>query len=112
MLGSYQRDGGYSVVKFVSEKQKDVFGLLLHGERDIEFLTKYVMASDDEVAAINEKYTKSLNYDDYNLVDIKQSVNFSKSFKAGRSTQVTFDPEIIDQYRKELNEGDDDHASN
>ena len=112
MLGSYQRDGGCSVVKFVSEKQKDVFGLLLHGERDIEFLTKYVMASDDEVAVINEKYTKSLNYDDYNLVDIKQSVNFSKSFKAGRSTQVTFDPEIIDQYRKELNEGDDDHASN
>lgn len=112
MLGSYQRDGGCSVVKFVSEKQKDVFGLLLHGERDIEFLTKYVMASEDEVAAINEKYTKSLNYDDYNLVDIQQSVNFSQSFKAGRSTQVTFDPEIIDQYRKELNEGDDDHASN
>lgn len=112
MLGSYQRDGGCSVVKFVSEKQKDVFGLLLHGERNIEFLTKYVMASEDEVAAINEKYTKSLNYDDYNLVDIQQSVNFSQSFKAGRSTQVTFDPEIIDQYRKELNEGDDDHASN
>lgn len=112
MLGSYQRDGGCSVVKFVSEKQKDVFGLLLHGERDIEFLTKYVMASEDEVAAINEKYTKSLNYDDYNLVDIQQSVNFSQSFKAGRSTQVTFDPEIIDQYRKELNEGDDNHASN
>lgn len=112
MLGSYQRDGGCSVVKFVSEKQKDVFGLMLHGERDIEFLTKYVMASEDEVAAINEKYTKSLNYDDYNLVDIQQSVNFSQSFKAGRSTQVTFDPEIIDQYRKELNEGDDDHASN
>lgn len=112
MLGSYQRDGGCSVVKFVSEKQKDVFGLMLHGERDIEFLTKYVMASEDEVAAINEKYTKSLNYDDYNLVDIQQSVNFSQSFKAGRSTQVTFDPEIIDQYRKELNEGDVDNASN
>lgn len=116
VIGNYTEDAGNLIVRFSKSFNKKMFGLLIHGERDIDVLLKYAHASNKEDAhRLNKLYGNSkLKYDekDYEACSFNEKDCFTAGLKKERAIDVTFNSELIDQYRKELNEGDDDHASN
>lgn len=115
VIGNYTEDTGNLIVRFSKSFNKKMFGLLIHGERDIDRLLEYAHASNKEDAhRLNKLYGSSkLEYDekDYEACSFNEN-NHTAGLKKERAIEVTFNSELIDQYRKELNEGDDDHASN
>lgn len=115
VIGNYAEDTGNLIVRFSKSFNKKMFGLLIHGERDIDRLIEYAHASNKEDAhRLNRLYGNSmLEYDekDYEACSFNEN-NHTAGLKKERAIEVTFNSELIDQYRKELNEGDDDHASN
>lgn len=115
VIGNYAEDAGNLIVRFSKSFSKKMFGLLIHGERDVNKLREYAHASNKEDAhRLNKLYGNSmLEYDekDYEACSFNEN-NHTAGLKKERAIEVTFNSELIDQYRKELNEGDDDHASN
>lgn len=116
VIGNYTEDTGNLIVRFSKSFNKKMFGLLIHGERDIDRLLEYAHASNKEDAhRLNRLYGNSmLEYDekDYEACSFNEKDCYTAGLKKERAIDVTFNSELIDQYRKELNEGDDDHASN
>lgn len=116
VIGNYTEDAGNLIVRFSKSFSKKMFGLLIHGERDVNKLREYAHASNKEDAhKLNRLYGNSmLEYDekDYEACSFNDKDYFTAGLKKERAIDITFNSELIDQYRKELNEGDDDHASN
>lgn len=116
VIGNYAEDAGNLIVRFSKSFSKKMFGLLIHGERDVNKLIEYAHASNKEDAhRLNRLYGNSmLEYDekDYEACSFNEKDCFTAGLKKERAIDITFNSELIDQYRKELNEGDDDHASN
>lgn len=116
VIGNYAEDAGNLIVRFSKSFSKKMFGLLIHGERDVNKLIEYAHASNKEDAhKLNRLYGNSmLEYDekDYEACSFNDKDYFTAGLKKERAIDITFNSELIDQYRKELNEGDDDHASN